>query len=162
MLDLLYRRFARRVLAYLTVVVNDAELATDLVHDVFLKASESASQFGGEPSAVAAWLLVIARNTAIDHGRRNGRTVAEPPEAISRRCESGGAASGEEEHAELRTALARLPADQRKVVMLRYHLDMSAGETAKTLGKSVDAVRHTEARALHSLRARLEPLRHSA
>jgi RNA polymerase sigma-70 factor (sigma-E family) len=59
--------------------------------------------------------------------------------------------------AELRTALASvlaaLPRQQRAVLMLRFHADMTEAETAGAMGIGVGTVKSYTARALASLRA---------
>jgi len=52
----------------------------------------------------------------------------------------------------LRAALARLPASQRAVVVLRYHQDLSEAQVAELLGISVGTVKSQTARALARLR----------
>jgi RNA polymerase sigma-70 factor (sigma-E family) len=52
----------------------------------------------------------------------------------------------------LLTALLRLPAGQRSVVLLRYWMDMTEAEVAEDLGCSVGSVRSQASRALAKLR----------
>jgi len=52
-------------------------------------------------------------------------------------------------------ALDRLSALQRRVLVLRYRADLDTEEIARVLGKSADAVRHLEQRALIALRGDL-------
>jgi RNA polymerase sigma-70 factor (sigma-E family) len=58
---------------------------------------------------------------------------------------------------ELRTALASvlaaLPRQQRAVLMLRFHADMTEAETARAMGISIGTVKSYTARALANLRA---------
>ncbi|TCO48805.1 SigE family RNA polymerase sigma factor [Actinocrispum wychmicini] len=67
---------------------------------------------------------------------------------------------GTDEHAasDLRSALADvlrgLPRQQRAVLMLRFHCDLTEADTARVLGIGVGTVKSHTARALESLRAR--------
>jgi RNA polymerase sigma-70 factor (sigma-E family) len=56
----------------------------------------------------------------------------------------------------LAAALALLPRQQRAVLMLRYHADLTEAATAQTLGLSVGTVKRYTARAMATLRARPE------
>jgi RNA polymerase sigma-70 factor (sigma-E family) len=61
----------------------------------------------------------------------------------------------------LRTALTKLPARQRAVVVLRYHQDLSEAQVAELLGVTVGTVKSQAAKALAALRgqAALGPYR---
>ena len=52
-------------------------------------------------------------------------------------------------------AVGSLPRQQRDVLLLHYREDRDVTEIGKTLGKSSDAVRHIEQRALRTIRGRL-------
>jgi RNA polymerase sigma-70 factor (sigma-E family) len=53
----------------------------------------------------------------------------------------------------VRRALAGLPRQQRAVLMLRYHADLTASATAEVLGIGVGTVKSYTSRALAALRA---------
>ena len=56
---------------------------------------------------------------------------------------------------ELGMALEKLTPDQKEVIILRFFEDFSIAETAKITGKSVDAVKRLQARALIVLESKL-------
>lgn len=77
---------AVRVARYVRSRVRDAHLAEDLTQDVLLKLHARRESLPKDPHRVLAWSIQTARNTIIDHHRRNReRTVsidlAEPIEA---------------------------------------------------------------------------------
>jgi RNA polymerase sigma factor (sigma-70 family) len=155
--DHLYRRFSRRVAGYLTLMTADHESVPDLTQEVFLKAFESAGSFQGEPAAVMPWLLVIAKHTAADHRRRNARLRPEEPAVLDRRRDADPSpeSAGWGSNASIHRVLDGLPRDQHRVLTLRYCAGLDVAEIARVLGKSPDAVRHLESRALASIRGRL-------
>jgi len=55
-------------------------------------------------------------------------------------------------HADLLTALQRLPIRQRATVVLRYYEDLSEAETAAVLGCSIGTVKSQHHKALQALR----------
>jgi RNA polymerase sigma factor (sigma-70 family) len=61
-------------------------------------------------------------------------------------------APGHDDRSALMTALMRLPAGQRSVVVLRYWMDMTETEVAAALGCSVGNVKSQASRALAKLR----------
>jgi RNA polymerase sigma-70 factor (ECF subfamily) len=105
----------------------------------------------------AAWLFRIAANLISDRWQRSNREqVAEEPGQI----ESAPAKASEFEEVERRAMLFRLvdklPAEQRRVVVLRFVQEKSIKEVARETRKTEGAVKQLQFRALSSLRARLE------
>jgi RNA polymerase sigma-70 factor (ECF subfamily) len=156
--EVLYRGFSRRVAAYLAVVVHDLDAVSDLTQDVFVKAFEGAAGFRGDAAAVAPWLLVIARNVATDHLRKHARIRSEEPAVLERRREgAAGDSPAWGTSPAIHALVDRLPRDQQRVLVLRYRGSMTVAEIGRLLGKSPDAVRHLEHRALASVRGRIGP-----
>jgi RNA polymerase sigma-70 factor (sigma-E family) len=100
--------------------------------------------------SIDAYSRKIMTRAAIDESRRAYRrreaVVAEVPETES------PPAGGVEDAVDVRRALARLPAGQRAVVVLRYWEDLSVAEVAAALGKSEGTVKSQSAKGLASLR----------
>jgi DNA-directed RNA polymerase specialized sigma24 family protein len=83
--------------------------------------------------------------------RRNGRLRPEEPAVIDRRRE-GAVVADAVEWGTLRALVDPLSSDQQRVVILRYCGGLDATEMGRALGKSADAVRHLEYRALATIR----------
>src|SRR3954468_14228417 len=66
---LLYERYAPRIGAYLTRLLDDEHLAQDLTHEVFVSALRRL-RTSRPPIAFGPWLYRIARNASIDVHRR--------------------------------------------------------------------------------------------
>jgi RNA polymerase sigma factor (sigma-70 family) len=152
--ETLYRRFHQRILAYLSAFVVDYDTLWDLTHDVFVKAFEAGARFEGEPAAVVPWLLAIARNTAYDHLRSTRRVATEEPRVLDRWRERDAPEARPEWGDDLAVhhAVGGLPDQQREVLVLHYCDGCDATEIGQALGKSADAVRHIEQRALTTIR----------
>ena len=101
-----------------------------------------------DPYAYARRCLV---NAQIDRVRRSrGREVltdAPPERSTSHDLD------GSDRRRELATLLAVLSERERRVVVLRYYLDVSEAQVAVELGVSVGTVKSTASRALAKLRA---------
>jgi len=153
----LYENNFERVYAYVVRRVRDRAETEDLTSEVFHHALANLRRFEWRGISFAAWLFRIAANLISDHWQRQGREqVADEPEQI----ESAQARSAEFEDVERKATLFRLvdtlPAEQRRVVVLRFVEQKSIKEVAREIRKTEGAVKQLQFRALSSLRARME------
>lgn len=108
-----------------------------------------------DPLAYARRAVATAR---IDAWRLRRREVLVAPDDVVVASRAGAGAAGrspEGPHAErdlLLRALRTLPAQQRRVVVLRYLVDLPEAEVAELLGVSVGTVKSTLSRGLDRLR----------
>jgi RNA polymerase sigma-70 factor, ECF subfamily len=104
---------------------------------------------------VATWLFRIAANLISDRSRRSRRELQD--DAM---LESVQVSPAEIEEAERRATLYRLvetlPAQQKRVVLLRFVEQKSIKEVASAIGKTEGAVKQLQFRALSTLKARME------
>ena len=61
----------------------------------------------------------------------------------------------EMERQQVRAAIMQLPSDQRQVIVLRFMQDLSHDEVAATIGKTNEATRALQHRAVSALRLML-------
>jgi RNA polymerase sigma-70 factor, ECF subfamily len=147
----LYERNFDRVYAFVARRVRERETAEDLTSDVFHRALASLPRFEWRGAPFAAWLLRIAANVIADHSQRSAREKSlredSAPEPIVLK---------EIEHrARLYRSVDRLPADQKRVIRMRFGQEKSIREIARTLKKTEGAVKQLQMRALKNLRARM-------
>ncbi|WP_069388202.1 SigE family RNA polymerase sigma factor [Cellulosimicrobium cellulans] len=149
--------------AYL--LCGDPHRAQDLVQQTFERTFRAWGRVrGGTPLAYARKVLV---NLRVDTWRRTRRehvvdphdlvhlTGEEPPTGAARRAAPGSDAHVADRDRVVR-ALAELPVKQRRVVVLRFLLDLGEAETAQTLGVPVGTVKSQASRGLARLRVLLE------
>jgi RNA polymerase sigma-70 factor (ECF subfamily) len=153
----LYENNFERVYAYVVRRVGDRAETEDLTSEVFHHALVNLRRFEWRGIPFAAWLFRIAANLISDHWqRRSLEDVAD----VSEQIESAAAASVEFEEVERRAILFRLvdtlPAEQRRVVVLRFVEQKSIKEVAREIRKTEGAVKQLQFRALSTLRARME------
>jgi len=153
----LYENNFERVYAYVVRRVGDRAETEDLTSEVFHHALLNLKRFEWRGIPFAAWLFRIAANLISDRWQRKSREdVADGPEQI----ESAGAKGVEFEEVERRATLFRLvdtlPAEQRRVVVLRFVEQKSIKEVAREIRKTEGAVKQLQFRALSSLRSRME------
>jgi RNA polymerase sigma-70 factor (ECF subfamily) len=95
-----------------------------------------------------AWVTRVAVNRAIDLTRKRVPPAQQPPVPLDDESSVS--------RLTLIEAMRRLPRRQREVVALRYLLDLSEAETARTLGIGPETVGTHVRRALASMRTQLQ------
>jgi RNA polymerase sigma-70 factor, ECF subfamily len=76
-LEVLYDRYASRVLGLSLKIIGDQALAEDILQETFWRVWQSAATFQSQLGPFTGWLFRIARNLAIDaYRRRNVRPQA--------------------------------------------------------------------------------------
>ena len=143
------------VYGYLLYLTKNWAVAEDLTSETFEAAFKKWRRFDPGRGTARAWLLAIARSTALDWFRSDSRRRKreERAEAAERREDRDS--FGEGFSAELEEALRALSAGEREVVALRIVLDLGGDETARLLGISVTAVSTRLNRALTRLEERM-------
>jgi RNA polymerase sigma-70 factor (ECF subfamily) len=142
----IYERFARPVLTVAMSALGRRDLADEVVQATMLKVWRAAGSF--DPTReLAPWIYSIARRTAIDIHRRESRApvpqvfldddLTVEPLSFSRTWEAW----------EVRTAIEKLPADERNVVQLAHLAGLSHREIAQRLGVPVGTVKSRSSRA---------------
>lgn len=146
--------FYPKVLKYMRYRV-DAASAEDLTGEVFLRALR---HLGEQKGSFVAWLYRIAANVVIDHGRSkrarketaldetNGYNTALAPD-------STGASN---RRMDIEAAISELTDDQRELVTLKFTQGLSNAEIAEVTGRTPEAVRALQFRALMALREILD------
>jgi RNA polymerase sigma-70 factor, ECF subfamily len=153
-LHFLYVRFADDVCAYVRSIVRDPHTAEDITQIVFTKLMKAIHKYERRDVPFAAWIIRVARNAALDHIRASRQI----PLAEVRTSDEGSEQVGFERGLSLREALARLPADQREVLVLRHIAGLSPGEIADRLGKTEASIHGLHHRGRSALRAELSEL----
>ena len=150
----LYELNFERVYAYIVRRVQDRAETEDLTAEVFHQALANIQRFEWRGIPFAAWLFRIAGNLLLDRWRQSGREIAD-----DNVIESAQVSPAEIEEVERRTTLFHLvdtlPAEQKRVLVLRFVDQKSIKEVAKEMCRSEGAVKQLQFRALSTLRARM-------
>jgi RNA polymerase sigma-70 factor (ECF subfamily) len=150
----LYDEHFERVYAYVLRRVGDRSDAQDITGDVFQNALANLSRFEWRGAPFAAWLYRIAANAVADHFRVEGRHSGPPGE-------TGMSALHEDAHEDIERramlfrSVDRLPADQRRVIVMRFGEEKSIREIAEEMGRSEGAVKQLQWRGLQTLRTQM-------
>jgi RNA polymerase sigma-70 factor (ECF subfamily) len=116
------RRFQGRVFGLASTITGDRTLAEDIAQQAFERAWRHAGSYDGRRAAVATWLLTITRNLAID-AIRVRRSVPVDPWTVADLIapdthDPALDAVRSDEVRRVRRALATLPEEQRRAVVL--------------------------------------------
>jgi RNA polymerase sigma factor (sigma-70 family) len=133
------QRFQRRVFGLARTIVADDRAAEDIAQEAFVRAWKHAGAYDPRRGSVVGWLLTITRNLSIDAVRVRVPVALDPSALLG--IDRASDERGPVEHAELsddrdrlRAALARLPEDQCRAVVLAGLL----GYTAREVGEIED------------------------
>jgi RNA polymerase sigma-70 factor (ECF subfamily) len=135
----LYDRYASIALATAIRVVADREMAEDLVHDTFVTVWQKIDRFDAARGNLRSWLLTIVRNRGIDRLRASRPTIEVGEADEQALLRTGGnptadAALRNLSGAQVRAAMAELPAEQRQAVELAYFEGHTYREIATLTG----------------------------
>lgn len=161
-----YDRYSRLVYSLALFILSDAESAEEVTQDVFLRIWEKAETYRPEQAKVSTWLTSVTRNRSIDILRR--RRVR--PEGHQVGLEDGvleellsadlpdpeQAAAGNLQAHRVREAIASLPRDQRRALVLAYYHGYSHSEIAAALGEPLGTVKTRIRIGMQKLRGLLE------
>jgi RNA polymerase sigma-70 factor (ECF subfamily) len=146
-LALLYDRFAPALFRTACGLLGNAADAEDVVHDVFVALARSWARL---PAIVdARSYLFVALQRAVAR-----RAVRRKPEALPDNVADPRRPPERDDR--LEQALARLPAEQREVVVLKIDGELTFAELAAVLGISANTAASRYRYAMEKLRANLE------
>jgi RNA polymerase sigma-70 factor (ECF subfamily) len=151
----LYEQYRPLVFRFLRRRLDGSdEVIEDLTEDVFVKLYEKLDRYVERGLPFTAWLYRIAHNQLVDFVRTLPRHTAQSLDVVMDVAEHQATAEYRSvlDREALEPALARLTAEQRKAVELRFLQGMSVAETAATMQRSEEAVKKLQARALANLR----------
>jgi RNA polymerase sigma-70 factor, ECF subfamily len=152
-----FDRYAGLVYSVAFRVLKDAGHAEDVTQEIFFQLWRKPESFSFSKGSLGAWLLVIARNRAIDQlrQRRPAESVDEVVVASATNLQSEAECSILMKR--VRGILVDLPQEQQQSLQLAFFDGLSHSEIAERTGQPLGTVKTRIRSALSSLRKRLEP-----
>ncbi len=132
-------------------LLRDAHEAQDVAQDAFVQVWERAPSYRPQGSPMA-WLLTVTRNLALSRLRRSGRQTA-LDEAAWNAIPATAPDVSPEDRQVLQDALARLGAEERRIILLHAVAGLKHRETAQLLELPLSTVLSKYHRGLKKLRA---------
>lgn len=156
----IYDLYFTPIYHFIRLRVGDAMTAEDLAADVFTHLIAALRGPSPPRDSLRGWLFKVARNLIAQHhqaARRIEETELDEWLADDGDLEAevtlelDAAITGDR----VRAALAALAPDQQEVLLLRFGQKLDLQTTASVMGKSVNAIKQLQFRALAALRRRL-------
>jgi RNA polymerase sigma-70 factor (ECF subfamily) len=161
---LLYKKYFVPVFRYIYLRLKNKEEAEDLAQTVFLRVYKSLPRFRDQGKEPLAYFFTIARNAIIDYWRKKKDWKLDDDEDTDKKEVNVNNNEAERisdlcDNAELvQKALSELEDVRREVIVLRFMEGFSNKEIAELIGKSEEAIRQIQCRALKFLRDKFKNL----
>jgi len=154
--DELVSRWNDRLFFYIRRLIDDEQLATSLLQEVWLRAIRGIKNLRDE-SRLAPWLYTIARRTAMDHFRGAYGSQEESATEVIDEAVNESDWQAELENVELvHFGLNQLGVAEREVLTLFFLKDLTLKEIADLLGIPVGTVKSRLFKARRDLRQAVE------
>jgi len=148
----LYDRLAPWVLGLASRILQDDDEAEEVLSDVFLQVWSHIDQHDPRRGPLVPWVLQITRNRAVDLLRRRRRwwqraerwgrvRAAEDGGVVPEAAPHEASVPGWPVHRAVHAALAALPEEQRRVIMLAYFEGLTHSEIARATGQPLGTVK---------------------
>lgn len=159
----IYDLYFTPIYHFIRLRVGDAMTAEDLASDVFMHLIVALRGSSPPRESLRGWLFKVARNL-IARYHRAARQIAETE--LNEWLPDGGDLEAEVTMGldaaitadQIRQALVALVPDQQEVLLLRFGQRLDLQTTADIMGKSANAIKQLQFRALTALRKRLSGL----
>lgn len=156
------RRYQRRVFGLALGLVGDPALAEDIAQEALVRAWRHAPVYDVRRGKVSTWVLTIARNLAIDALRARRAVPTDPDELIglgllSTEPAPDDAAVGSDAARSLHAAIALLPGEQRRALVLASFYGLTAAEVGAREGIPLGTAKTRIRTALIRLRTAMAP-----
>jgi RNA polymerase sigma-70 factor (ECF subfamily) len=147
-----FDRYSRMVYSVALRVLKDSGEAEDVMQEIFVQVWQKPGAFVSGRGSLGGWLVVMARNRAIDKLRR--RKPSDPVELFALPSSTNLAQESERHFLmeKIQAAMANLPEEQRAAVELAFFDGLSHSEIAEKTGDPLGTVKTRIRLALIAIR----------
>ena len=154
------RRYQHRLFGLAIGIVGDARVAEEVTQEAFIRIYRHAEVFDARRASVSAWAFTITRNLAIDVLRVRRDIPTDPEDRVFLALMSNDgipdAVVAADTVGRVRVALADLPIEQRRAILLAAMYGWSAAEIALTDGIPLGTAKGRIRLGMAKLRGALE------
>jgi len=152
----LYDRYRVILFGLLMRILNNREEAEDVLQEVFLQVWRKAADFDETRGRPFTWLVTLGRSRGIDRLRmlaaRDRATEASARDTFEETSDAATDAFRSEQRGLVSNALAQLPDEQQRPLMLAYFDGLTQSEIATRLGTPLGTVKTRMRTGLMKLR----------
>ena len=149
----LYDNYSGALLSVIIGVVNDSELANDVLQEVYIKIWRQIESYDASKGRLFTWMLNVARNASIDtvrsKGFQNSQQNRELTEAV---YDAGGTTQIQTDQMGLRKVVHQLKEEYKVLVELAYFQGFTQDEISKMLNIPLGTIKTRLRTALTQLR----------
>ena len=162
----LFDRYGNLVYSAALRVVRDAQIAEDMVQEIFLRIWRKPESYVAQRGRFVTWLTSVTRNRAVDEIRSRGRRFRHEtasPEEQERELPAPDtndpALTVElaDQRRLILAALAQIPQEQRQIIELAYFGGFTQQEIAQRLSQPLGTVKTRIRLGMQKLRVALTP-----
>lgn len=154
-IDILYNNYSDALYGFIYRVVQDDELAEDLLQDAFVKIWKNFSQYDPSKGRLFTWLVNVARNLAIDKIRSKDFSNSAKNQSIDGLVSYIDLNAGHSYNPDvigIKEMVGRLTPDQSKIIDLLYYQGYTQVEVAEELNIPLGTVKTRARLAISQLR----------
>lgn len=148
----IHTRYYAEIYRYALYRTSRAEVAEDVASEVFMRLLEAVHTGRAPQTTVRGWLFGVAHNLVADYFRAAPRESAELDESLAAPSTPAAEAEFNWQRAQVQTAMRQLTREQQHALTLRFADGFSVEETAGVMGKTPNAVRVLQFRAVEALK----------
>jgi RNA polymerase sigma factor (sigma-70 family) len=131
----LYDHYSKSLFAVIYGVVQQTEVAEDILQEVFVKIWQNVRSYESSKGRLYTWMLNIARNSAIDRTRsKDFGKQSKTTELTENVYSEKNAVHSSINDIGLKKTLERLPEESRRLLELSYFQGYTQDEISKMLG----------------------------
>jgi RNA polymerase sigma-70 factor (ECF subfamily) len=151
----IFDRYSPAVYSVALRVLRDPGQAEDIVQEVFLQIWKNSSAYVRDRGSLGAWLVVVARNRAIDHLRRRKPAGSVEDVVLASPVDVASEAERNTLMERVRSVLSGLPIEQQQSMQLAFFEGLSHSEIAERTGEPLGTIKTRIRLALISIRKAL-------
>jgi RNA polymerase sigma factor (sigma-70 family) len=149
----LYDNYSGALYNVILSVLQDKELANDVLQEVFIKIWKQVNQYNPEKGRLFTWLVNISRNAGIDTLRSKSYNIQKKNHELTENVyTAAGTVNIETDEIGLRKTVNRLKDDQKVLIELAYFQGYTQDEISKLLNIPLGTVKTRLRNALIQLK----------